>query len=384
MRFSCFVRASYWVAPFLQAPRIVTRQATIPVNPNLNLNAEGASTPPPPPTLSSPPNRPSSSYGRPPSPASSIQLENEGITVFAATDRGYTAAEEIHKSDYLLLTDDKDLGKLINSHFHVVRKGPNEDLPLQHSEGDEELVSSVDNSNTMALPDGWNFREADSFLGYQRYLLSPFFDMKSPHFVSLHAIESSCALPFIEEFRGERRLEGYHGSVWKVRIYPAHHNFPDGRNPYFAVKQLASPHNQGVKFEQEVGAWAKSAGVAGHHHIIRLLATCQSGSIIFRACDLWALGCVYLEFMVWCLQGYDAELKFSQERADQDSSYPVCHDKFFLVVQTVDQIHSPAAIVKPCVMERIHTLSSHPECSQLCHELLDAIEKDLLAVDPKK
>ena len=274
------------------------------------------------------------------------------------------------------------------------------------------------------------------------------------------------------------------------------HNFvtDDAENPYFAVKELASSNRQDEKFENEVGAWAKSVGVIGHQHIIRLLATWQQhnswyllfpwaegnledywkenpggnqpeenegspkreasrrrglaqwvgkqlmglaegltqihrppsdaaqgetsevmdygihgdikphnilrfkdkddepgrlvicdfgftrfhsrasrsaansegdsltyrapecdqanrggvgGFKISRACDMWALGCVFLEFMVWCLQGFEEVEEFTKERVEGHISYNVRHDTFFL--QPVDQLPSPDAIVKPCV-----------------------------------
>ncbi|KAK3374516.1 kinase-like domain-containing protein, partial [Lasiosphaeria ovina] len=565
----------------------------------------------------------SSHNGRSRSP--SIHLENDGITVFAAIDRGYTAAEKMHNSlttcNVFLSQGIQQLGELIDSHMvepehcpgetkwlpinmlfalvnpHSVRNAlsralagrqpplVNEDdyldnytdkfcshheysdphtrkalktsrrgifavLALLHKLEDapffansdlwdkdlplvrrnREFVSRADGSKRIAIPGGWRYPDRDGFGLYQHCVLSPFFDMESPNDVSFHDVDKSCPLPFIEELYDERPVEGHHGTVWKVKIHPAHHNFAtNSHNPYFAIKQLALIDSQGSNFETEVGAWAKSVGIAGHPHIIRLLATwhqqntwyllfpwadggnlhdyweknpegnqrredkekpgceakrrqqltqwvaeqlkgltealakihrsptdkdvtsciadygihgdvkpqnilhfkdehneydclviCDFGftryhskdsrsaaspagntrtyrapeydkmnndqePAISRACDLWALGCVYLEFMVWYLEGYHAmNHEFTQERLDEDSGELIPHDKFFVVIQTVDQMRPPGAIVKPCVMKRIRSLRRHIDCSQFCHDVLNVVEKHLLAVDPKK
>ncbi len=499
-------------------------------------------------------------------------MVDDGITVYAATDRGYTAAEKMHNvfdaPPGSLPNDDQELGGLINNQVcgkrnkrwlpidklfelvnphtvrrelsrklspppsqadmdrytdyfcsHVTKYDPitnkqfklarrcifaalalaerledapffanhldlwDGDLPLERH--DQQLVSRVDPAKTMDLPEGWNYRVAESFEYYQLYMLSPFFDLESQNDVPFHELDESCVLPFIEDFYSERRQYGHHGTVWKVRLHPAHHNFTseDGENPYFAIKKLTSNDSEGVDFKKEVRAWAKSVGVAGHPHIIRLLATwhqnhswyllfgwadgnlrdywkenpqgnqyaesrrcreqaqwvgeqcmgiaqglakihrassndddesidnfgihgdvkpenilrfadnsaeygrlviCDFGftrfhsrlsrsaaspegasltyrapeydtihkkkrSGISRACDIWALGCVYLEFMIWYLKGSrEVEESFPRHRIDEDSGDLVPCDKFFLVV-TVDGQDSFGAIVKPCV-----------------------------------
>lgn len=377
------------------------------------------------------------------------------------------------------------------------------DLPLtRRTDSQNLLVSWDDGTKKMAIPREWEdeYPHYVSFDVFQRWLLSPFFDMHSSNDVSVHEIEDSCVLPFIEEIHDKSQiaLQGFHGTVRKVKIHPAHHNFStgNGENPYFAVKQLAPSDSEGVKFESEVRAWAKSVGVAGHQHIIRLLATwhyrnswnllflwadgnlqdywrqnsqgnqrneggdqnleaqrrlllakwsakqllgladglakihrsptnplvdeasdmtdygihgdikphnilrfrdgdedygrlviCDFGFTRFhsrasrsaahregdsptyrapecartngsnsditisRACDLWALGCVYLEFMVWYLQGFDAEEDFATERNEEEHGASITHDTFFLVTHTTDKSSSSGAIVKRCVKE---------------------------------
>jgi serine/threonine protein kinase len=46
------------------------------------------------------------------------------------------------------------------------------------------------------------------------------------------------------------------------------------------------------------------------------------------AYDIWSLGCVLLEFVVWCIRGWDGVDKFSEKRTD-DSESPIPADNFF-------------------------------------------------------
>jgi len=47
------------------------------------------------------------------------------------------------------------------------------------------------------------------------------------------------------------------------------------------------------------------------------------------AWDIWTLGCVYLEFLVWYLQGWDAVNAFTKKRKDCDLAVNLNEDKFF-------------------------------------------------------
>lgn len=45
--------------------------------------------------------------------------------------------------------------------------------------------------------------------------------------------------------------------------------------------------------------------------------------------DIWTLGCVYLEFLIWYLQGWAAVDKFSEHRLECDSAPYAQEDKYF-------------------------------------------------------
>lgn len=152
------------------------------------------------------------------------------------------------------------------------------DLPLRRD--GRGLVSCADNSETrrtVHLDDWDNWAIEDFCSNDQFYALSPFFDLGSQNDVPFHDLSHEHRLPWVVSCKDhpERPRVGLHGTVWKVQIHPAHHNFytEGDTNPYFAVKKLTSDDGAGDNFITEVSAWAKSVGVAGHNHIIRLLAT---------------------------------------------------------------------------------------------------------------
>lgn len=52
---------------------------------------------------------------------------------------------------------------------------------------------------------------------------------------------------------------------------------------------------------------------------------------ISQSYDIWTLGCVLLEFIVWYLQGFEAFDQFSQDRATEDPGL-ISEDKFFKII----------------------------------------------------
>jgi hypothetical protein len=59
--------------------------------------------------------------------------------------------------------------------------------------------------------------------------------------------------------------------------------------------------------------------------------------------DIWSLGCVFLEFSVWYLQGHDDVEAFSLEREDEDlvTYEGVKIDKFFNIEKSEDGQRRP-------------------------------------------
>jgi len=99
------------------------------------------------------------------------------------------------------------------------------DLPLnwrtKPGTKDHEFYSTFIPNKTWTVGQTWRENVFDSFLGYQKLMLSPFFALKT---VSFHDLDPDAVLPFIEDEHNIRHRQGHHGSVWRVKIHPAHHD----------------------------------------------------------------------------------------------------------------------------------------------------------------
>ncbi|KAH8890107.1 kinase-like protein [Thozetella sp. PMI_491] len=102
--------------------------------------------------------------------------------------------------------------------------------------------------------------------------------------------------------------------------------------------------------------------------------------------DVWALGCVLLEFISWYILGNElTENAFSIERVKDDVrwGHMIQEDKFFNIVRDPSDGHGHA-VVKPAVKKWIRRIHASKNCPDFAHEFLDLIEKHLLVTDSKE
>ncbi|KAI0117915.1 kinase-like protein [Nemania sp. FL0031] len=105
------------------------------------------------------------------------------------------------------------------------------------------------------------------------------------------------------------------------------------------------------------------------------------------ALDIWAFGCLYLDFITWFLCGLHAVDQEFPERRTQDEPDPSepglpRQDTFFITSRHWFR-RKDLQIVKPNVTEWIEHLHKHPKCSQFFHDFLNFIEVHMLVVSPK-
>jgi len=101
---------------------------------------------------------------------------------------------------------------------------------------------------------------------------------------------------------------------------------------------------------------------------------------VSRAYDIWSLGCLYLEFVTWLLKG-SAEIDgFSNFRGRDATATGINDDNFFTIIPSIE---GPKATVREQVITWTNELHAHEKCSQLIHDLLDLIMKDLLVTESK-
>ncbi|KAF8862911.1 kinase-like protein [Acephala macrosclerotiorum] len=105
----------------------------------------------------------------------------------------------------------------------------------------------------------------------------------------------------------------------------------------------------------------------------------ELGHTISRAYDIWSLGCVFLEFIMWYLVGSDYLGRFPKFRTRHDPGDEVM-DSFF-DIKTFNG--SRRAALRTSVKVWIRVLRREPTCSPLMRDFLHLIERDMLAIDPK-
>lgn len=106
---------------------------------------------------------------------------------------------------------------------------------------------------------------------------------------------------------------------------------------------------------------------------------------VSRAYDLWSLGCLFLEWVSWMLNGWQAIDDFSRSRLEQSlimNKDGIISDDYFwsLIIEG----NSRTARVREGVEQWVLNLRAHPRCSQLMHDLLSIIMEDLLCIFPSE
>lgn len=104
---------------------------------------------------------------------------------------------------------------------------------------------------------------------------------------------------------------------------------------------------------------------------------------ISRKYDMWSLGCLYLEFITWLLQGNEAISNFTDKRdLQQLPQQPLYDDQFFTVI--LDNGKPVDAQVREAVSSWAKGLHQDKKCSQVIHDFLDVVMKELLVINPKQ
>jgi serine/threonine protein kinase len=104
------------------------------------------------------------------------------------------------------------------------------------------------------------------------------------------------------------------------------------------------------------------------------------GHGISRAYDIWSFGCVVLEFVTWLLEGPQSIYGFSSARG-LTALDGINDDTFFTVTE---KNGSKTAALREGVKTWIARLRTNPRCSDMIKDLLDLVEFQLLAIDPKQ
>ncbi|KAI1761143.1 kinase-like domain-containing protein [Hypoxylon sp. FL1150] len=106
--------------------------------------------------------------------------------------------------------------------------------------------------------------------------------------------------------------------------------------------------------------------------------------LISQKYDIWSLGCVFLEFCVWYVNGGDAVEVFRAGRIDQDKSEieELEEDKYFNI--TTDDQGGKRASLKPIIEEYISRLRIADKSTPFINKMLNLIQDGMLVVDSKE
>lgn len=103
---------------------------------------------------------------------------------------------------------------------------------------------------------------------------------------------------------------------------------------------------------------------------------------ISRSCDIFSLGCMFLEFVTWYLAGWDSVFEeFPNYRLEKDI-YDFLSDTFFQIEGSPGDTKRP--IIKPRVLEWIRKLRQNSNCNQYILDFLALIENRMLDPDSTK
>ncbi|CAG7556534.1 unnamed protein product, partial [Fusarium equiseti] len=188
----------------------------------------------------------------------------------------------------------------------------------------------------------------DSFEGCQWMMVSPFVSLENKRAVRTYFLADQTILPFIEDssrdvdMEDDEDFQGGHGSIFKVNIHPAHHSFHhiapshrqsnssqsygrhgdikpenilwfrNGPNTDIGVLEIA---DFGLtRFHNRRSRSNISPVGMGNSPTYRAPEFDMPDGLLSRSYDIWALGCVYLEFLTWYFMGWKGVMEFSTLR----------------------------------------------------------------------
>ncbi|KAK1855497.1 protein kinase domain-containing protein [Colletotrichum chrysophilum] len=106
--------------------------------------------------------------------------------------------------------------------------------------------------------------------------------------------------------------------------------------------------------------------------------------------DVWRLGCVYIEFFTWYIEGMEGFMEFEDARTnDYDEFEDVClpevlEDNYFVILQTESAGRRwRHARLKSSVTEWLNRLRRNSRCTTAISKFLDIIEQKMLVTDAK-
>ncbi|KAH8879280.1 hypothetical protein GQ53DRAFT_834285 [Thozetella sp. PMI_491] len=102
---------------------------------------------------------------------------------------------------------------------------------------------------------------------------------------------------------------------------------------------------------------------------------------VSRLWDIWALGCLFLDIIIWGIGGMQMVEVFEENRLSLNclQEHGISDLIYFCVAG--DNVTNITLSIKPVVTQMFSELHSHKVCPQLLHEMLDLIEEHMLVIE---
>lgn len=108
------------------------------------------------------------------------------------------------------------------------------------------------------------------------------------------------------------------------------------------------------------------------------------GRAVSRAYDIWSLGCIFLEFVTWLLEG-SSSLDVFNARREMVAEDGVQDDLYFTLCTPARPYNArPNATIRKGVTEWIEHLRQSTRCSNMTNDFLDVIQHDMLLIDSNR
>ncbi|KAF5580660.1 serine threonine kinase [Fusarium pseudoanthophilum] len=163
-------------------------------------------------------------------------------------------------------------------------------------------------------------------------------------------------------------IYGVHGDIKPANILCFG---SDDREPSLAITDFGSSYFLTPK-EKEIPRGLK------HTPVYRAPEVDTTTGGITQAYDIWSLGCVFLEAIVWFLGGKAGIAKLTGARMDQEGNSPN-RDAFFRV--KFDKRGGLTAEVKPEVQRVLLSLSGNPRATPFFNDMLCLVMDGMLNID---
>ncbi|KAF2815138.1 uncharacterized protein BDZ99DRAFT_567033 [Mytilinidion resinicola] len=188
-----------------------------------------------------------------------------------------------------------------------------------------------------------------------------------------------------DDYAYEPALQPSHGQPQRTKAYGRHGDikpenilwFRNGPNTDIGVLEIADfgltrfHHRQSRSNISPVGM--------GNSPTYRAPEFDMPDGLLSRSYDIWALGCLYLEFISWYFLGWSGVMEFSASRETKRNDLSA--DDCYFELSGSRGTDNICSKVKPAVIRWMAYLRQHWACSWFFHDFLDLIQNEMLVVE---